>query len=51
MRKATGFLLPGALGLAAEGAGLTSIPLLLVGAAVLLLGLHEVLLRSTRGGA
>ena len=42
-------VLPGALGLAAEGAGLTSIPLLLVGAAVLLLGLYEVLLRSARG--
>lgn len=42
-------VLPGALGLVAARAGLTAVPPLLVAAALLVLGLHEVLLRRTRG--
>ncbi len=42
-------VLPGALGLAAEAAGVSSIPPLLTGAALLVLVLHEVLLRTTPG--
>ena len=41
-------VLPGALGLVAARAGPASIPVLLVVASVLLLVLHEALLRSTR---